>query len=362
MLIYHSAPANDRAFTVPSPLFRISQHSSPPAMSLAKSDIGWGTDVAASTVGKKHESSLSSAKLPNVPVSNWFPGDSSRTRLGLRPKTIGRASSPRPSEAGNEVDQLNVATRILSPTSINGTPRSSADFYSMSNNSTDTFLSESVTQETNRLTRPPAPYRHSSYLTPTRASQLEILMGYGQISGSFVLDGSLINQSLFEEVKGKGIIGGHGGGGVVRSEPTKRDSGLLGSLGWGNIGESLGGLLGGNDLSSIKDSRGSTSSRSIPILSTPQSVLFVDLRLAPGESKSYMYSHPLPKGIPPTHKGRAMKVSYNLVVGTQRAADARRQHQVQQSDIPFRVLTSVDGKPWCIEGKRLQELTHFRSR
>jgi hypothetical protein len=70
------------------------------------------------------------------------------------------------------------------------------------------------------------------------------MMGYAQIMGSFTLDGSLINQAPFEEVKRKGVVGGQGGGGVVGVEKTKRESGLFGALGWGNIGESLGGLLG----------------------------------------------------------------------------------------------------------------------
>jgi hypothetical protein len=112
-------------------------------------------------------------------------------------------------------------------------------------------------------------------------------MGYGHITGSFTLDSSLVNQSPFEEVKRKGIIGDQGGGGVVREEKSKRDSGIFSFSGWGNIGESLGGLLGGNELSSIKETKVSSNAKSIPILSTPQSILFVDLQLRPGESRSY---------------------------------------------------------------------------
>ena len=169
-------------------------------------------------------------------------------------------------------------------------------------------------------------------------------MGYGHITGSFTLDTSLVNQGAFEEVKKKAIVGDLGGGGVVRVESTKRDSGLFGFSGWGNIGESLGGLLGGDELSSIKESKSSGNARSIPILSTPQSVLFVDLQLAPGESKSYCYKHILPRGIPPSHKGRAMRIAYNLVVGSQRAGTATHKHSLQHVEIPFRVLPGVNGK------------------
>lgn len=169
-------------------------------------------------------------------------------------------------------------------------------------------------------------------------------MGYGHITGSFTLDTSLVNQGAFEEVKKKAIVGDLGGGGVVRVKSTKYDSGLFGFSGWGNIGESLGGLLGGGELSSIRESKSSGNARSIPILSTPQSVLFVDLQLAPGESKSYCYKIQLPRGIPPSHKGRAVKIVYNLVVGSQRAGKATHKHSIQHVEIPFRVLSGVNGK------------------
>ena len=175
------------------------------------------------------------------------------------------------------------------------------------------------------------------------------MMGYGQISGSYILDGSLINQGPFEEVKRKAIIGNQGGGGLVRSASVKRDSGLLGSFAWGNIGESIGGLLGGGEMSSMKDAKKASSSRSVPLLSTPQSVLFVDLRLEPGQSKSFTFSHPIPAGLPPTHRGKAIKVVYNLIIGTQRASHAAQANHIQRIEIPFKVLPSVNGRPHYVD-------------
>jgi hypothetical protein len=166
------------------------------------------------------------------------------------------------------------------------------------------------------------------------------MMGYAQIHGSFTLDASLISQAPFEEVKRKGAVGEQGGG-VIGVERNKRDSGLLGGFGWGNFSESLGGLLGGGELSSIKEMRGIASSRSIPLLSTPQSILFVDLQLAPAESKSYIYSFKLPRGLPPSHRGKAIKISYKLVIGTQRPGGAKEQ-QVKSVEVPFRILGSVN--------------------
>ena len=366
MLMIQSAPANDRAFSVPSPLLRAStsyaeQRSSVRAMQRPKPQTGWDTGLAVPTAGKKIRYPVPNFKFPQVPASIDEVSGYSSVPHQEAPHGSGRTLYPRPHEKGNGLDQLNPITRILSPGSIDGTPRSSGEFYSMSNNSTETLASEYVTQENSHLSHAPAHSRQLSYRLPTTPSEPEVLMmGYGQIAGSFTLDGSLVNQSPFEAVKKKGIIGGQGGGGVVRSESARRESGLLGSLGWGNIGESLGGLLGANELSSIKEARGSTSAKSIPILSTPQTILFVDLRLGPGESKSYTYRHSLPKGIPPTHKGRAIKISYSLVVGTQRAAKTAQQHQVQLADIPFRVLTSVNGENSVRENNQCSLLTESR--
>lgn len=166
------------------------------------------------------------------------------------------------------------------------------------------------------------------------------MMGYAQIQGSFSLDGSLVNLGPFEQVKRKAVVGGQGGG-VIGVETSKRDSGILRGFGWGSLTSSIGELLGGGELSSIKDMRGIASSKAIPLLSTPQSVLFVDLKLAPGESKTYEYAFTLPKGLPPTHRGKVMKISYSLVIGTQRPGGAKEQ-QVTSVEIPFRVLGSVN--------------------
>ncbi len=166
------------------------------------------------------------------------------------------------------------------------------------------------------------------------------MMGYAQIQGSFTLDGSLVNLGPFEQVKRKGVVGGQGGG-VIGVESSKRDSGLLRSFGWGSLTSSIGELLGGGELSSIKEMRGMASSRSVPLLSTPQSILFVDLQLDPGESRSFEYSFRLPKGLPPSHKGRTMKIVYSLVIGTQRPGGVKEQ-QVKSVEIPFRVLGSVN--------------------
>lgn len=230
--------------------------------------------------------------------------------------------------------------RVLSTTSIAGTPRSSGEFYAMSNNSTETLASEYVAHQPLRTHGRVPHLRQRSNFSPQKAKRPEaLMMGYAQVQGSFTLDGSLVSLAPFEEVKRKAVVGGQGGG-VVGLEP-KRESGFMRGFGWGSFTNSLGELLGAGELSTIKEMRGMASSKSVPLLSTPQSVLFVDLTLAPGESKAFEYSFRLPKGLPPTHRGKAMKISYSLVIGTQRPGGVKEQ-QVKSVEIPFRVLGSVN--------------------
>ncbi|MCJ1404712.1 hypothetical protein MMC11_007938 [Xylographa trunciseda] len=236
--------------------------------------------------------------------------------------------------------------RVVSPVSIGGTPRSSVDLYTMSNNSSETLASEYISPNIGRQNLRNGHVRQPSHLSPFTSQSRPpetIMMGYAQVMGSFTLDGSLVNLAPFETVKRKGVIGGQGSGGVVGVESPKKESGLFGAFGLSSIGESLGGLLGNSEPSSIREMKGIANSNSVPILSTPQAILFVDLKLAPGESKSYKYSYALPRGIPPTHKGRAMKVVYQLVIGTQRAQTAAQQHVVKHVDVPFKVLAGVNG-------------------
>lgn len=324
-----------------------------------KSEAERPIDANSPQIPKKGSESRSpNFRFPQVTASI---SESTRSEPG---DALTRSSSPRPSEHLNGAESLNPITRILSPTSMSGTPRSSLDFYAGSNNSTETLASEYNSRDSRWHSQNRAPSRRSSVFGPLKFKQtVETLMiGYGQIAGSFTLDGSLVNKAPFEEVKRKGIVGGQGGGGVVRAEATKREGGLFAGLGWGSIGGALGGLLGSNELSSIKATQDIASIRSIPILSTPQSVLFVDLQLAPGESRSFTYRQRLPNSLPPTHKGRAMKISYNLTIGTQRAVKNTIQHHIRTVNIPFRVLTGVNGKDSVLQISMSRLLTRSKPR
>ena len=170
-----------------------------------------------------------------------------------------------------------------------------------------------------------------------------LLMGYVQLQGTFTLDSSLLSLISFEDTKKQGIIGGQDGGGVVGLNPVKHDKTFLGSLGWSNLSQSLGGLIGSHEPSSIRDMKGAVNTKAIPIISTPQSVLFVDMKLKAGESRSFHYKHPLPVTLPPSCKGRAMKVSYNLTIGIQRPNSVSQLRHLRSIIAPFRVLPVVSG-------------------
>ncbi|KAM4060119.1 rgp1 domain-containing protein [Hirsutella rhossiliensis] len=271
-------------------------------------------------------------RLPGQGLLSPQDGSNDHGNLSHRPKEQPQAPNDR------------LSARLLSSTSApGGTPRSSGEFYSVSNHSSETLASEYVTHPLMRGNngRQPQMRRSSGMaLQQTRAPE-SLMMGYAQILGSFSLDGSLISLGPFEQVKKKAAVGGRGGG-VIGLEPSKRETGLLRSFGWGNISNTIGDLWGGGELSTIKEIRGVANSKSVPLLSTPQSILFVDLQLAPGESRSFEYSFKLPKGLPPTHKGKAAKFSYSLVIGTQRVGGVKEQH-VRSVEVPFRVLGSVNG-------------------
>lgn len=254
-----------------------------------------------------------------------------------------RAISPRPSEGwSGALRNLNPITRVMSESSTTGTPRTSSEIYSISNHSDETLTSELPYQgqQNGRLLEKPSNPRHVSSVkhSPKRPSEPEtLMMAYAQTMGYFILDGSLVNAAPFEEIKRKGV---QGGGGVVGIERAKRTSGMFGAFSWGNIGESLGGLLGADDMSSMAQMKANAGSRNIPLLATPQNLLFVDLRLAPGESKSYNYRFQLPRGLPPSYRGRAIKVFYHLALGVQRPEG----QTIKTVEIPFRILGSYNSR------------------
>ncbi|KAL8874510.1 MAG: hypothetical protein Q9174_000148 [Haloplaca sp. 1 TL-2023] len=290
---------------------------------------------------------VESSQLPQLnPASRTLPTYANRTRAAKTYITPPPEQLLRHDHTTPVSDSQGNLNEPLTSAYEEGTPRSSVDFYSVSNNSADTLASEYVHQDHERFPQQSIGTRLQPILPQSKPRQVPetLMMGYGSIVGFFHLDASLMNPNAFDEVKKKGVIGNQGGGGVVRAESSKPRSGLLGSFGWNVLGESFGGLLGSNEVSSIKEATTSSYAKWIPVLSTPQSLLFVDLRLEPGQSKSYSYTYQLPAGLPPSHRGKAVRFSYNLVVGIQRARRSVEGHNVMQLNFPFKVFPSVNGR------------------
>lgn len=297
-------------------------------------------------------------KFPAAPPTSE---PSSRPTLSPSPKSAERAASsgkvPQREPSGLNAPSHQQLARVVSATSVNGSSRSSGEFYSISDHSSETLASE-YTNYSAQGGRVPPSARHGRHYSSVVASSVKpvdsqaLLMGYAQISASFTVDGSLVNQSVFDEVKRKGVVGGQPGtgglpgrsGSASNERSRKGGGGFWGAFKWNAIEESINGLLSNNELDGLREMRGVASSRSIPLLSTPQSLLFVDLRLAPGEEQSYSFSFKLPRGLPASHKGKAIKISYNLVIGTQRPSAPNESQRVNRINIPFRVFSGVNGK------------------
>uniref|UniRef100_A0A8C2X0S7 GP1 homolog, RAB6A GEF complex partner 1 n=1 Tax=Cyclopterus lumpus TaxID=8103 RepID=A0A8C2X0S7_CYCLU len=75
------------------------------------------------------------------------------------------------------------------------------------------------------------------------------------------------------------------------------------------------------------------------VLDTPPKILFCDLRLDPGESKTYLYSEIVPIDGPPSFRGQAVKYVYKLTIGCQRVNSP-----IKLLRVPFRVLV-LQGMP-----------------
>ncbi|KAF5280424.1 hypothetical protein FQR65_LT03233, partial [Abscondita terminalis] len=68
-------------------------------------------------------------------------------------------------------------------------------------------------------------------------------------------------------------------------------------------------------------------------LSTKPKILFCDLRLLPGQSKTYIYKEKIPSDSPPSYRGQLVKYSYKLIIGTQRVNSP-----IKLLKIPLRIL------------------------
>ncbi|KAL7333941.1 Golgi membrane exchange factor (Ric1p-Rgp1p) subunit [Mucor circinelloides] len=171
-----------------------------------------------------------------------------------------------------------------------------------------------------------------------------LLWGFAQVVGQFTSDPKMLNSSKFASLKSKAMYhpfgtssmrgergGGGGGGGMLmkKSESSYNKRGDYCQC------------VVPNCINNVK----AESQTTMPVFSTPPSILFVDLNLSPGETVTYSYRLKLPKNLPPSYRGKSIRFNYYLVIGSQRSASATRKsvgaqqgHVVQ---IPFRVFNHV---------------------
>ncbi|KAJ2463433.1 Golgi membrane exchange factor (Ric1p-Rgp1p) subunit [Coemansia sp. RSA 2337] len=153
-----------------------------------------------------------------------------------------------------------------------------------------------------------------------------LAIGFAEASGSLSLSSSYIKPEQME------LLMVHRGTNyaVGRSATLPPVGGGLG--GWSPVTHAANG-------SSIR------AQRSLPLLISSPTVLFSELAMAPGESQTFSLKIQLPKSLPPSFRGRAACISYDLVIIAKQSMLEPSSHVVR---IPFRVLARV-GHNGCPE-------------
>lgn len=195
-------------------------------------------------------------------------------------------------------------------------------------------------------------------------SSQQLLMGSAQVQSYFVVDEELIDIDQFAHAKTQGVVVGSNGslgyastnnGGFLHGLTSGLGSILQIKDGNGNPLEGRNspdlvgrGVVYGNGISRGNRQNGGTAgpashyddNDAVPIFSTPQSLLFVDLNLEAGQSRTFRYSLQLPKTLPPSCKAKSIRIHYNLVIGMQKL-DKKGHPRLSTTHVPFRVFPFV---------------------
>ncbi|KAH9257433.1 hypothetical protein BASA84_000755 [Batrachochytrium salamandrivorans] len=217
---------------------------------------------------------------------------------------------------------------ILTPNTQDGTIRTAVTNGTSSNySSTLSPMSDQTTPFTSSsLTPALAQLKVGTLFLKRRSTDPAVPLGarediawaFAQMTGQFTVDSTHVKTSSFSPLRQKvmyraaGSASGHGSQGG-------------------------GGTLGVPSPSPVVVKRNET--QPLPLYSTPPSILFCDLSLAPGESKSFKYEILLPSILPPSHRGKVARFFYKLIVGIQRSGKIR---QSQIISIPFRLFNRTN--------------------
>ncbi|WVQ71742.1 hypothetical protein IAR50_001283 [Cryptococcus sp. DSM 104548] len=88
--------------------------------------------------------------------------------------------------------------------------------------------------------------------------------------------------------------------------------------------------------------------KDLPVLESTRSLMGVDIRLKEGETRDFMYTMPLPTTLPPAHRGKAFRFSYDLVISLSASLPGGG-HRQKSKDIvvPIRIWANVSvGHPY----------------
>lgn len=158
-------------------------------------------------------------------------------------------------------------------------------------------------------------------------------------------------------------------GGSAAPSPTTPGSTTFGA----GLSSALGSLWNSPNPSPMSPSFGASASASpmvgmtgglpltaLPSFETQPSMLAIDLSLAPGESRTCMYTVqvemtslltmlgtvtyevPLPNLLPPTFRGKSMRFSYHLVVGSAKPGGGGGMSKIMR--VPIRIYNNVSGQ------------------
>ncbi|KNE71112.1 hypothetical protein, variant [Allomyces macrogynus ATCC 38327] len=92
-----------------------------------------------------------------------------------------------------------------------------------------------------------------------------------------------------------------------------------------------------------------------PLFISAHSLLFVDLRLRPGDARAFTFRTLLPLSLPPTHRGKLFRVTYRLVIHIQ-----PRHHAPILLHAPFRVFSALEDDGQSPVHDLLNPIVHAR--
>lgn len=243
-----------------------------------------------------------------------FGGDDVRAVITFR--NVSKLTSGEPTDSRSDV-RHSTDTRNRSDSFRNNNnsrtedqPRASVDgwrdrFFGMLSTDYEPLPSNRLSRarSVRRTAQPPARSPHGTSET--------LIMGTCRIEGHFVVDPEVVDVSRLEHVRNRGAAMGLAHlSEVDDSNEVDNPQGITKMI-WGLLGDESSG-------SQTTATQSSDSGEGLPIYSSASSLLFPALTLNPGESKAFYYKCTLPRELPPSYRGKAVRIYYSLVVSTQR--------------------------------------------